>query len=252
MAVIVPPFRWGTREVSWAWVPETAEEIVTTLRPAAAEMLGTLAFTFVAGSALIIHREITDLGLLGLAVATAIAYAVIVSALYPVSGGHINPAVTIGHVVARRMPPSIALLYIGAQVGGAILGALLLQFIFRDFVAEAAKTATLAFDPRMETWTGGFLEAILTFVLVLAYFGTLVHPRGDRSLGGFGVGLVILFGMLMAFPLIGTTMNVARVFGTAAAASHWSDFGIYWLGLAGGLAAGLVYQYFFAPREDES
>lgn len=257
MAAVLPPIRWGGREVDWTWVPETTEELATTGRPLLAEMLGTLAFTFVAGSMLIVTPDMGggSVGLLIAAVATAITYAIIVSALYPVSGGHINPAVTIGHVVARRMPPSIAMLYMGAQITGALLGALLLQFIYRDVVAEAAKTATLAFGEAYHgSWaaifTGGFLEAMLTFVLVLAYFGTLVDRRGNRALGGFGVGLVLLVSMLFAFPLTGAALNTARVFGTAAVASHWADFGMYWLGLVGGLVAGLVYEYLFASREE--
>ncbi len=257
MAAMVPHVRWGAREVSWTWVPATAEEVATIVRPVMAELVGTLGFTFVAGSAIV--DRITDggLGLLGIAVATAIAYAVIVSMMYPVSGGHINPAVTLAHMGTARIPPSVGLLYMGAQIGGAILGGLLLQFIYRDFLTEAAKAATLIFSEEYGNgwpalWTGAFLEAILTFVLVLAYFGTLVDPRGNKALGGFAVGLVVLFGMLVAFPLTGAAMNVARLFGTATAASHWTHFGMYWLGLAGGLLAGLMYEYFFAAREREA
>ncbi|MBI1884823.1 MAG: aquaporin [Chloroflexi bacterium] len=243
--------------MNWTWVPETADELASTYRPLFAEMLGTLAFVFVAGSIMIVESEGAGLGLLGMALATAITYAIIVSALYPVSGGHINPAVTVAHVAARRMPPSIAILYVVAQFAGAILGALLLGLIFRDVVADAARTATLSFgDAYHGTWsaifTGGFLEAILTFVLVLAYFGTLVDRRGNRSLGGFGVGLVLMVSMLFAFPLTGAALNVARVFGTATVANHWSDFGMYWLGLVGAVVAGLVYEHILASREDEA
>ncbi len=237
--------------MEFTWVPETADEVAAMARPALAEMGGALAFTFIAGAAIIVN-SLSDggLGLLGVAVATALAYGIIVSALYPVSGGHVNPAVTLAHLAARRIPVFVALLYGVAQLAGALFGAWLLQFIFRDFVDDAAGAATVAFDGRMDTLTGGILEAILTFLLVVVFFRAFVDPKGDRAYGGLAVGLVVMFGMLVAFPLTGGAMNLARVFGTAITANEWADFGGYAIGLIGGFAAGLTYQYFFVSREE--
>src|SRR3989304_8509785 len=116
MAAVTPPIRWGSREVNLGWVPESADEMVATARPLLAEMTGALAFTFIAGAAIIVNSSsISDggLGLLGIAVATALAYGIIVSAFYSVSGGHLNPAGTPAHLAARRIPVFIAILYIG-------------------------------------------------------------------------------------------------------------------------------------------
>src|SRR3989337_1884350 len=199
MAAVTPPIRWGSREVNLAWVPESADEMVATARPLLAEMTGALAFTFIAGAAIIVD-SISDggLGLLGIAVATALAYGIIVSALYSVSGGHLNPAVTLAHLAARRIPVFVAILYIGVQLVGAVLGALLLEFIFRDFVSEASRAATLPFDGRMGAFPGGVLEAILTFLLVVVYFRAFVDPKGDRASGGIAVGLAVPVGALGA------------------------------------------------------
>src|SRR3970040_1551771 len=132
MAAVTSPIRWGSREVNLVWVPESTDEMVATARPLLAEMTGALAYTFIAGSTIIVN-SISDggLGLLGIAVATALAYGIIVSAFYSISGGHLNPAVTLAHLAARRVPVFIATLYIGAQLVGAVLGALLLGFILR-------------------------------------------------------------------------------------------------------------------------
>ena len=251
MAAVTPPIRWGSREVNLAWVPETADEMVATARPLLAEMAGALAFTFIAGAAIIVNSISNGgLGLLGIAVATALAYGIIVSAFYSVSGGHLNPAITLAHLAARRIPVLVAVLYIGVQLVGAVLGALLLEFIFRDFVDDASLAAMLTFDDRMGAFPGGVLEAILTFMLVVVYFRAFVDPKGDRATGGIAVGLVVLFGMLVAFPLTGGAMNLARVFGTDLVAGEWTDFWSYGIGLFGGLTAGLVYEYFFVSRED--
>ncbi len=259
MAVLFPPMRvrWAGREVSWAWVPSNVREAVDALRPVLGEVVGTLAFVFLAGSLLIHTREVApgSAGLLILALGTAAAYGVLVAALQPVSGGHLNPAVTLGVLAAGRIPPMEALLYIGGQLAGGILGALTLDFAYRGVISEAARQATLAFSEAYTgTWpalfTGGFVEAALTFVLVLVFLGTLVDPRGQRAVGGLAVGLVLLAAMAFAFPLTGAALNVARVMGTAVVANHWTHFAMYWLGLLGGLLAGVVYALALAGREE--
>ena len=253
MAAITPHVRWGSRDVDWTWVPESATEMANVARRMVGEGLGVLAFTFLAGSAIVIDNTTNGgLGLLGMAVATGLAYALVVFALYPVTGGHINPAVTLGQVTARRMPPSIGALYIGAQAVGGVVGALLLELIFRDFLADVARTASLSFNPAMDGWTGGFLEAILTFVLVTVYFRGFLDRGSDPSVGAVAMGLVVMFSFLVAFPLTGAALNVTRVFGTDLVANYWTDFFWYWIGLIGGVVAGLGYEYLFAAREEES
>ncbi len=249
MAVFNQPIHWGHRDVEWTYIPESAEEMAATMRRLFAEALAMLAFVFVAGAAIVNGGEI---GLLGMAAATAVGYVVMVSVFQPISGGHINPAVTVGMVAARRMPPSIGILYIAAQFGGAILGALLLNLIFDGFVDDAASAASLSFAGDMDVWIGGLLEAILAFVLVVVYFRAFVDPKGDRSTGALALGMVVLFSFLVAFPLTGAALNVARVFGTDLVAGAWTDFGYYWLGLVGGALAGFLYEHLFAVREEES
>ena len=252
MAVIHPRIHWGAREVDWTWVPETTDEIVAVGRRMLAEGLGMLGFVFIAGAAIIVNDQVTPggLGLLGMAAATGLAYALIVFAFYPISGGHINPAITIGEMMARRMPPSIAALYIGAQLVGAVVGALALEVAFRDFVGDAAGAASLSFNPQMTGWIGGALEGVLTFVLVVAYFRAFVDHRLPAASGSAAVGLVVLVSFLVAFSLTGGALNVARVFGTGLVAGEWTDFGWYLLGLAGGAVAGLTYEYVFARPEE--
>src|SRR3972149_2558404 len=189
MAAVTPPIRWGSRDVNLGWVPENADEMVATARPLLAEMTGALTFTFIAGAAIIVNSISSGgLGLLGIAVATALAYGIIVSAFYSVSGGHLNPAVTLAHLAARRIPVFIAMLYIGVQLVGAVLGALLLAFLLGDFVDAASLAAIVPFDDRMGAFPGGVLEAILTFLLVVVYFRAFVDPKGDRATGGGAAG----------------------------------------------------------------
>src|SRR3972149_6072516 len=112
MAAVPPPIRWGSREINLGWRPENAGPMVATSRPLLAELTGALAFTFIAGAPIIVNSISNGgLGLLGIAVATALAYGIIVSAFYSVSGGHLNPAGTLAHLAARRIPVFIAPVY---------------------------------------------------------------------------------------------------------------------------------------------
>jgi glycerol uptake facilitator-like aquaporin len=252
MAITHPRIHWGARDVEWTYVPETTDEITSVARRMFAEALGVLGFVFFAGAAIIVNGQITSggLGLLGMAAATGLAYALMVYMFHPVSGGHLNPAVTLGEMFARRMPPSIAGLYIVAQAGGAVLGALLLEVIFRDFVGDASGAATLAFNGEMTAWTGALLEGVLTFALVVAYFRAFVHSRSDPAIGAVTLGLIVGAAFLVAFPLTGAAINLSRVFGTGLVANEWTDFGWYALGMAGGALAGLVYEYVFHTPEE--
>jgi glycerol uptake facilitator-like aquaporin len=218
-----------------------------------AEALGVLGFVFIAGAAIITNNEIEGgaMGLLGMAAATGLAYALMVYMFHSVSGGHLNPAVTLGELFARRMPPSIAALYIAAQAGGAVLGALLLEVIFNDFVSDASGAASLSFAGDMTGWTGALFEGILVFALVTTYIRAFVHKTVDPTIGAVLLGLVVTAGFLVAYPLTGGALNAGRVFGTALVANEWTDFGWYALAALGGGVAGLAYDYVFHAPEAE-
>jgi glycerol uptake facilitator-like aquaporin len=92
------------------------------------------------------------------------------------------------------------------------------------------------------------LELILTFFLMSAVYGTAVSADAPR-VGGFGIGLVLLFDILVGGPLTGAAMNPARAFGPAVASGEWVGHGIYWVGpIAGALLAALLWEYFLIPR----
>ena len=92
------------------------------------------------------------------------------------------------------------------------------------------------------------IEAVLTFFLVCAVFGTAVSPDAPR-VGGFGIGLVLLFDILVGGPLTGAAMNPARAFGPALVAGEWLGHVVYWVGpILGALLAALLWQYVLLPK----
>lgn len=224
----------------------------TLSRRLVAEALGTFALVFVgAGSVVVSKFPNAGYGMLGIAVAHAFVLAIMVTATMNISGGHLNPAVTFGLLVARKIDVRSALMYIAAQLAGAILGALLVKFAIPSNVGRVLSYGTPAIATSVTLVQAISLEAVLTFFLVSAVFGTAVSPNAPK-VGGFGIGLVLLFAILVGGPLTGAALNPARAFGPALVSGNWLAQGVWWVGpLLGGLAAGLLWSWLL-PRTADS
>jgi len=213
-------------------------------KPVVAEFIGTFGFVFI-GAGSIITNTLTHgtVGLVGIAFAHGLALALMITIFGATSGGHINPAVTVGFLVTRRITPLLGLLYIVAQLVGATLAGLLLRAIFPQAIWRAAQLGTPNLAPGVSFGTGVLIEAILTFFLLLAVFGTAVDPRAPK-IGGFGIGLTVLVDILVGGPLTGAAMNPARAFGPALAGGFWQNDLVYWIGpIIGAIIAALIYEY---------
>ena len=224
-----------------------------------AEFLGTFALVFFGEGAACALQSIHESGggfvLFAVALAHGLALATMIYALGHISGGHFNPAVTIGYWVTKRQNTIDTLSYWAAQLGGAVVAAFLLKVIlpidaWRD-IAGGTPDALRDF-PRLSAM---ILEAVATFFMVLVIFATTRRSDTDddsdspRSLAGFAVGLVYFLGILIAGPFSGGALNPARAFGSALASTHWHVHGVYWVGpLAGGFLAGLLFDSLFLRK----
>ena len=126
--------------------------------------------------------------LVGVALANGLTIAVMASAVGHISGGHFNPAVTLGFLVTRRIGPALAALYWLAQIAGAVLGALALRALFPS---EAnLDTGVPVVNPAINDLQGVAIEALLTFFLVWVVFATAVDPGGAfKTISGLAIGL---------------------------------------------------------------
>jgi MIP family channel proteins len=220
-----------------------------------AEFLGTFALVFFGAGAVCVDFQLRSsggLGMLGIALASGLAYAVMVSALGHISGGHFNPAITIGYWVTRRLTTLDSLGYWVAQLGGATAAAFYLKLVVPEDIANNVFLGTPELMRDFPRWSGMALEGVATFFLVLVFFATIVDERGSfRSVAGFGIGLTVTLGILVTGSLTGGALNPARAFGPAVASNHWLNWGIYWVGpLGGGFLAGLLYDSLYL-RKDE-
>lgn len=219
-----------------------------------AEVVGTFFFFFIGiGSIPVALSE--NLGTLYVALAHGVALAIAISALGHISGGHFNPAVTIALMIARKISPLLALLYILGQLLGGIAACLALVTILpqRIWDAERIQLGTPSINTQVFGTTQAIiLEAILTFFLVVAVFGTAVDPRANR-VAGFGIGLTVFVDILVGGPLTGGVMNPARAIAPAIVSGHWNnDQFVYWVGpILGAAVAALLYSMLFLPGEEE-
>jgi MIP family channel proteins len=211
-----------------------------------AEAFGTFLFFFVGAGAVVLGDYLaanggTGPGLLGIALAHGFALAVLASALGAVSGGHFNPAVTLGVWIMGRITPMGAALYVIAQLIGGLAAGLALKAVFADSW-QASNIGTPALGAGITPFLGIVVEAVLTALLLLVVIGTTVDSRGPK-LGGLAVGLAVTADILVGGPLTGAAMNPARWFGPAVAAGAYADWYVWWIGPAIGAAvAALVYR----------
>ena len=212
------------------------------VRRGIAELVGTFALVFVAmGSIAFIQSNL----LVGVALANGLTIAVMASAVGHISGGHFNPAVTIGFLVTRRIGAALAALYWLAQIAGAVLGALALRALFPS---EAnLETGVPVVNPAINDLQGVAIEALLTFFLVWVVFASAVDPGGAfKTISGLAIGLTVTIGVLATGPLTGAAMNPARALGPEIVFNSWDDFWVYIVGPPVGAAvAALAYEWLY-------
>ncbi|MGA8142821.1 MAG: MIP/aquaporin family protein [Candidatus Acidiferrales bacterium] len=218
------------------------------------EFIGTFTLVLIGAGSICADQYLrtngqTGTGLVAIAIANGLAMGVMVSAIGHISGGHLNPAITIGFWVTKRLGTMQTLFYWIAQLLGTLAAAFLLITIVPESVWRpvALGTPDLAPITDFTRLHAMILEAVLTFILVFVFFATIVDLRGvSNRLAGFAVGLTVTLGTLFGYPFTGAAMNPARAFGPALAARHWSNHGVYWVGpLFGGVLAGVLYDRFF-------
>ncbi len=217
-----------------------------------AEFVGTFAVIFVGAGSICADQYLRaanqpGLGLLAVAAATGLAMAVMVSAVGHVSGGHLNPAVTIGFWVTRRLGTIQSLCYWFAQLAGAVFAAYLLMLIVPEATWSACALGTPALTSDYTRLHGMAMEAVTSFLLVFVFFATAADVKGAfDKIAGFAIGLTVAMDILVAGPFTGAAINPARAFGPALVSRHWLNQGVYWVGpLIGGVIAGFLYNAIF-------
>jgi aquaporin TIP len=213
------------------------------LAQAVAELIGTFALIYV-GVMVLLAGGTRDL--VAVALAHGLTIAVMVSATMEISGGQLNPAVTVGLAAVRKLPLSQAGINVVAQLVGGALGGWAAK---ASLGGTSIKGGIPALGAGVSTARGILVEAILTFLLVVVVFGTGVDRRFGARLGGTAIGFTVALDILAGGPLTGAAMNPARWLGPAIVQGAFPDPSVYLAGpVVGGVVAALVWSFVLLER----
>jgi aquaporin Z len=212
------------------------------LRRSVAEGLGTFALVFFScGAAAVAPLPGAGYGLLGVALVNAVVYGVMLTATIGISGGYLNPAISLALLSVRRIDLRTTACYVVAQLIGAVLGAYLLTLVLPASIARIGTLGTPMLGNAISYSDGIVLEAVFTFFLASAVFGAGAASDGSRG-GGVAVGLVLFFGMMVGGTFTGAAMNPARAFAPALVGHNWFAQPVWWIGpIVGGIVAAQLW-----------
>jgi MIP family channel proteins len=215
-------------------------------RRAVAEGIGTF-FWVLFGVGAVMVDEVTHgaaIGPVGEAICFAFVVVAMVYALGPVSGAHLNPAVTLALWSRRRFPARAVPAYVVAQCAGGVLAALVLRWIVGPVAQIGATT------PAMPVVQSFVVEFLLAFQLMLVIMGVATGRRSARGASGAAVGLTVGLATLVASPLTGASMNPARSLASAVVGGVWTMHWLYWAAPVLGMAAAARIFDFVRPATE--
>lgn len=213
------------------------------------EFLGPFALCF-AGIGAIIATG--GQNLVAIALAHGLAIGLFITAAGHISGGHFNPAVTLGFLAARRIEAYQAGLYIVAQLLGGFFGALVVRLCYPEDAVDLVNGGIPALGTVGE-WSVNagqalVMEIVLTFFLLFVIFGSAVDGQTGRWVAGLAIGLIISVDILAGGAVSGAAMNPARSLGPQILEGEFADFWVWIVGpIVGGVAAALLYNEVLYP-----
>ncbi|MBD0371095.1 MAG: aquaporin Z [Pyrinomonadaceae bacterium] len=219
-----------------------------------AEFLGTFMLVFGGCGSAVLAAAFPQvgIGLLGVALAFGLTVLCMAYAVGRVSGGHFNPAVTVGLFTARRIPAADLAPYIIAQVIGAVAAAAVLYLIasgrpgYSLVVNGLAANGYGEHSPGSYSLLAGFVsETLLTFFFLLIILGS-TEQRAPQGFAPISIGLALTLIHLISIPVTNTSVNPARSLGPAVFVGGWAltQLWLFWVApLLGAVLAGLVYPF---------
>src|SRR6187401_484886 len=222
-----------------------------------AELFGTFWLVLGGCGSAVLAAAFPDvgIGLLGVSLAFGLTVVTGAYAFGPISGGHFNPAVSVGLCVGGRFPAALLLPYTVAQVLGGVTGAAVLFLIASgraDFsLADGfASNGYGAHSPGGYSLGAGLVcEVVMTFMFLVIILGT-THKRAPVGFAGLAIGLALTLIHLISIPVTNTSVNPARSTATAVFVGGWAlqQLWLFWIApIVGAAVGGLIYRALEAP-----
>jgi aquaporin Z len=230
------------------------------MKRAAAELVGTFWLVLGGCGSVVLAAAFpkVGIGLLGVSLAFGLTVVTMVYALGHISGGHLNPAVSVGLAVARRFPARELPHYIVAQVIGGILGGLVIYVIASgssafDLSGGFACNGYGAHSPGGYSLLAGLVsEVVMTCGFLVVILGA-TDKRAPAGLAPLAIGLALTLIHLVSIPVTNTSVNPARSTGVAVIAGGWAltQLWVFWLApIAGAIIGGLLYPWLGRERRE--
>src|SRR5436309_664600 len=219
-------------------------------RKGVAELIGAFGLVVGGASSVLAATAAGQPVVLFAAFGHAFTIAVMGTALAPISGGQISPAVTLGLIVTRHQRADTGVVIIAFQLLGSLLGGFVLRWLYPGEITSPLHLATPAVATAITPAGAMFLELLMTFLVVFVVFATAIDSRGmGKTLGAIPIGLTVGVDWLFGGYFTGAAMSPGRWLGPAVASGFFDNWWVYWLGpLLGGVIGAAVYEHVFRPR----
>jgi MIP family channel proteins len=189
-----------------------------------AELIGTfVVVVFATGSVVLAVKYSGTFGLWFVALAPAVAVALMVYAFGKISMAHFNPAVTVGFFITKHMPKNLFLVYLVAEIIGALLGSIFVKYV----IGTEANLGANAPDYHFQIPLIVGVE-ILATALLMAVIMVVVHTNGLRGFGGIVIGGMVGLDIFFLAFISGASMNPARALAPAIVSGYLNDLWLYW------------------------
>jgi len=197
-----------------------------------AELIGTFALVFCGTGSIIVEQQTGSGGLVGIAIAFGLIITAMIHIFGSISGSHINPAVTIGFAIIKKISIKDVVFYIIFQIIGAILASLLLHVLFPENILLGST------NPSGSIAQSFILEVVLTYILMMTILGTKENVA-------FVVGFTIMALIFVGGPISGGSFNPARSLGPALVSGEMTNLWIYLISpTIGVILAVFTWKYF--------
>lgn len=191
-------------------------------KQALAELVGTFFLVFFGTGAIIVDSlNGGALGLTGIALSFGLILTCAIYAVGEISGGHFNPAVSVGFFVANKIPSNQMVTYVIAQIVGAIAASALLHYLFPSATTLGETLPSAGLEQSF------IMEVVLTFALMFVIINVATGSKNQSLMAGLAIGFTVLVGVYVGGLVSGGSMNPARSIGPALISGNTADLWAY-------------------------
>lgn len=212
-----------------------------------AEFLGTFVFVLIACGSVLVNIFYGEIGPLGIALASGLAIAAMMFVTIHLSGANLNPAVSLALWLSQKLTGTKLIFYTICQILAGFAAAALLVLIFGQ---ESLKfrLGGPGIGAGVSVQAALIVEAVLTAILVLVIFATVVDKRGPVSFGALAAGLIVVAASIFGSAISGAVLNPARAIGPLVLSGSYNDLAVWLVGPATGSLFGVVYDFLFLGK----